>query len=426
MTARVRVLEMLRARLGPEGLPLRLAFWDGDSVDLGPAPRITIALKRRVLLRRLLTGDIDGLADAYVDGSLEVEGRLGDILGVGIELADRAGRLAWLGRVVGPLAKLDPRRRFRHSREADAAAISHHYDVSNEFYALWLDRRMVYSCGYFPEGGEDIDAAQEAKLDHLCRKLRLRPGERLLDIGCGWGGLVIHAAAKYGVAALGVTLSERQVEEARRRVAAAGLEGRVAIERRDYRDVAGEGVFDKIVSVGMYEHVGRANWPLYFAVIHRLLKVGGVALNHGITTGNPDGGSAGPQGGNFIDRYVFPGGELPHLAGVVEHAARAGLDVIDIENLRPHYTETLLHWVRRLEARRDEALALVGPEKYRIWRIYMAGCALAFDRGWFSLYQTLCAKPDATGFASRPRTRRHQYVDGDPAPLATPLDWGDL
>jgi cyclopropane-fatty-acyl-phospholipid synthase len=426
MSARIRLLQMLRARLGPEGLPVRLVFWDGESVDFGPAPKITLTVTNRALMHRFLTGDINGLADAYVDGSLEVEGRLGDILGVGIDLADRAARIAWISRVAGPLASLSPRRRFRHSREADAAAISHHYDVSNAFYALWLDRRMVYSCGYFRSGGEDIDAAQEAKLDHICRKLRLRPGERLLDIGCGWGGLVIHAAERYGVEAVGITVSEPQVEEARRRVAAAHLGGRVTVERRDYRDVTGEGVFDKIVSVGMYEHVGRANWQIYFKTIERLLKVGGFALNHGITTGNPEGGSQGPKGGDFIDRYVFPGGELPHLAGVVQAVARAGLDIIDIESLRPHYTETLLHWVRRLEARRDEALSLVGPEKYRVWRIYMAGCALAFDRGWFSLYQTLCVKPEASGFAARPLTRHYQYVEGDDGLLATPLDWGDL
>ncbi|HEX4112956.1 MAG TPA: cyclopropane-fatty-acyl-phospholipid synthase family protein [Stellaceae bacterium] len=423
MTVRGRLLTFLRARLGPDGLPLRLRFWDGDSFDLGPAPKITIILTNPTLLRSLARGDIDALGDAYVAGTLGVEGRLGDIIGVGIDLAQRAGRYAWIGRMLAPLGRL---RRFRHSRAADAAAISHHYDVSNDFYALWLDRRLIYSCAYFATGNEDIDEAQVAKLDHLCRKLRLAPGERLLDIGCGWGGLAVHAAQNYGVEVLAVTVSARQVEEARRRVAAAGLASRVTIEQRDYRDVAGEAVFDKIVSVGMYEHVGLVNLPLYFGTIRRLLKVGGVALNHGITTGAIGDGTLAPRGSAFIDRYVFPGGELPHVSRMVRETAAAGLDVIDIECLRPHYTQTLLHWVRRLAARQDEAVAMVGPEKYRIWRIYMAGSALAFDRGWLSLYQTLSVKPDGSGYATRPWTRAYQYPPYDPPLLSRPLDWGDL
>jgi cyclopropane-fatty-acyl-phospholipid synthase len=423
MTVRSRLLPFLRARLGPDGLPLRLRFWDGDSFDFGPSPKITLILTNPALLRSLARGDIDALGDAYVAGTLRVEGRLGDIIGVGIALAQQAGRYAWIGGVLGPLGKL---RRFGHSRAADAAAISHHYDVSNEFYALWLDRRLVYSCAYFQTGDEDIDTAQEAKLDHLCRKLRLAPGERLLDIGCGWGGLAIHAAQKYGAEVLAVTVSARQVEEARRRVEAASLAGRVTVEQCDYRDVAGEGVFDKIVSVGMYEHVGLANLPLYFATIRRLLKVGGLNLNHGITTGAVGDGTLAPRGSAFIDRYVFPGGELPHVSRMVRETAAAGLDVIDIECLRPHYTQTLLHWVRRLAARQDEVETLVGPEKYRIWRIYMAGSALAFDRGWLSLYQTLSVKPDASGYATRPWTRRYQYLPELPPPMSRPLDWGDL
>ena len=422
MALRVRILRFLRARLGPEGLPLRLKFWDGESFDLGPAPKITIVLTTPALLRRLMRGDIDALGDAYVAGTLQVEGRLSDIVGVGIDLAQRAGRLAWIGRALGPIAKL---RSFTHSRAADAAAISHHYDVSNDFYALWLDRRMVYSCAYFITGDEDIDTAQEAKLDHLCRKLRLAPGDRLLDIGCGWGGLAIHAAQKYGAEVVAITVSERQVEEARRRVAAADLGNRVTIERRDYRDIAGEGVFDKIVSVGMYEHVGLANLPVYFGSLYRLLKVGGMAINHGITTGDLNSGTLAPRGSGFIDRYVFPGGELPHVSRMVRETAVAGLDVIDMESLRPHYTQTLLHWVRRLQMRQAEAEALIGPEKFRIWRIYMAGSALAFDRGWLSLYQTLSVKPEATGYATRPWTRRYQYLP-EPAPLSRRLDWGDL
>ena len=423
MALRTRIARFLAARLGPEGLPLRLRFWDGETVDLGPAPKITIVLTTKSLLRKLMRGDIDALGDAYVDGTLAVEGRLGDILSVGIDLARHAEQFAWLGRVFAPIARL---RRFTHSRAADAAAISHHYDVSNEFYALWLDRRMVYSCGYFHTGDEDIDTAQEAKLDHLCRKLRLAPGERLLDIGCGWGGLAIHAARNYGVSVLGVTLSAQQVAEARGRATDAGLGDRVAIEQRDYRDVAGEGVFDKIVSVGMYEHVGLVNLSLYFATIRRLLKVGGLALNHGITTGDLNSGTLAPRGSGFIDRYVFPGGELPHVSRMVRETAAAGLDIIDMESLRPHYTQTLLRWVRRLEVHRVEAETLVGPAKYRIWRIYMAGSALAFDRGWLSLYQTLAVKPDPSGYATRAWTRAYQYPPFDPPVLSRPLDWGDI
>jgi cyclopropane-fatty-acyl-phospholipid synthase len=425
MNLRDRLLPILRARLGQEGLPLTLAFWDGARFDFGPAPKIVITLTQSALGRRLLMGDIEGLAQAYVDGTLIVDGRVQDILSVGIALAERAGQLAWLGRVAGALGPLAFWRRFRHTRDADAAAISYHYDVSNDFYALWLDRNMVYSCGYFPTGTEDLDAAQEAKLDHICRKLRLAPGERLLDIGCGWGGLALWAARHYGVSVLGVTLSEPQGEEARRRVAVAGLSDRVTIERGDYRDIKGEGVFDKIVSVGMYEHVGLANLPLYFGTIRRLLKTGGLLLNHGLTTGDPEGGDIGARGSSFIDRYVFPGGELPHLTGVVREVARAGLEPIDIENLRPHYALTLRHWVRRLEARQDEALTLAGPSRYRIWRIYMAGSALSFDRGWLSIHQTLAVKPEPSGFSRRPLTRRYQYVPDQPVALSRPLDWDE-
>ena len=420
---RIRVLRFLRARLGPGGLPLRLKFWDGECFDLGSTPKVTLTLTTPSLLRSLMRGNIEALGDAYVAGTLGVEGRLGDIIAVGIDLARRVEQFGWIARLSGPLVKLHA---VKHSRTADAAAISHHYDVSNDFYALWLDRRLVYSCAYFATGAENIDQAQGAKLDHLCRKLRLMPGERLLDIGCGWGGLAIHAAQNFGARVLAVTQSERQVEEARRRVVAAGLADRVTIEQRDYRDIAGEGVFDKIVSVGMYEHVGLVNLPLYFANIRRLLRVGGLVVNHGITTGKLDSGTLAPRGSGFIERYVFPGGELPHVSRMVRDTAAAGLDIVDVENLRPHYTQTLLHWVRRLEAHQGEAAALVGPDKFRIWRIYMAGAALAFDRGWLSLYQTLSVKPDAAGFASRPWTRRHQYVPEDAAPLARPLDWGDL
>ena len=308
MSLRRRVLDYLRSRLG--GLPLRLIFWDGGAFDFAPEPRITLTMRSRRLARWFLTGNMAALGGAYVSGELEVHGRVEDVLMLGIGLAERIGQ-APLVRRLGPLLA----RRRRHSKASDAADIRYHYDVSNDFYRLWLDRHMVYSCAYFITGTEGIDTAQEQKLDHLCRKLRLSPGERLLDIGCGWGGLVCWAAERYGVSAVGVTLSERQVEYAEERIRRLGLSDRVKVRLQDYRDIPGEAEFDKIVSVGMYEHVGIANLPLYFATIARLLKPGGLALNHGITSGDRDGQAQGPPGGEFIDKYVFPGGELPHRRG---------------------------------------------------------------------------------------------------------------
>jgi cyclopropane-fatty-acyl-phospholipid synthase len=423
MSVRDRLLEYLRKRLEGNPLPLRLVFWDGHHFDFSPAPSVTIVLHGREPVRALLSGDFERLGDAYVDGAISVEGEVEEVLAVGIALAERLGRLGTVQRLARAASYL-PRRR---SRETDAANVRFHYDVGNDFYRLWLDERMIYSCAYFKTGREDIHTAQRQKLDHICRKLMLKPGERLLDVGCGWGGLLEWAATHYGIEGVGITVSERQYSYAKELVAASKLGDRIEIRRQDYRDLRGEAPFDKIVSVGMYEHVGLQNLPSYFAIIAGLLRPGGAFLNHGIATTDPEGRPRGPAGGGFIDRYVFPGGAVPHLSRVLIEIARAGLEFADAEDLRPHYALTLQHWSRRLEACRDDAIRAAGAKRFRVWRVFLPGMACAFDRGWLSIAQVLSFKPAANGVVDRPWTRAYQYGDDlprwDAIPRAAGLDW---
>jgi cyclopropane-fatty-acyl-phospholipid synthase len=298
----------------------------------------------------------------------------------------------------------------RHTRGFDSKAVRSHYDVGDDFFGLWLDPRRVYSCAYYRRADDTLDIAQEQKLDHICRKLRLAAGERFLDIGCGWGALVMWAAERYGAQALGVTLSRNQHEFARARIRELGLEGRCEVRLLDYRDVPEERSFDKIASVGMFEHVGRGNLEPYFGKIARLLRPGGLMLNHGITLGALRQRELGSGIGEFIDRYVFPGGELAHISVVMEAISSQGLECWDVESLRPHYARTLWHWVERLEASRVAARAAVGEKLYRVWRIYMAGSAHGFERGWMSVYQVLAGKPLAGGALELPATRDHIYA----------------
>lgn len=268
---------------------------------------------------------------------------------------------------------------------------------------------MVYSCAYFHSPNDTIDQAQEQKLDYICRKLRLCPGQHLLDIGCGWGGLILHAAKHFGVEAVGVTVSERQAELARARIAEAGLQARAEVRLCDYREVATEPEqFDSIVSVGMAEHVGREKLPDYFAIAHRLLKPGGVFLNHAI--GDSVVARADNTDGSFIDQYVFPDGDTPPLPIMLAAAESSGFAIRDVENLREHYALTLRHWLRRLEARRTEALAFVSEETYRTWRLYLAGSGHGFRRGQLAVYQTLLSKLDPAGSTKLPLTRSDWYL----------------
>lgn len=381
-------------------VPLAIELWNGKRYALAERTSVTLRIPGAKALRHFVHPDLAALGEAYVEGDIDLEGPIDEAL--------RAAEI--LTRQLGTPAKGRlPFLRARHSKKRDAEAIRYHYDVSNDFYSLWLDRRMVYSCAYFKTGSEDLDVAQEQKLDHICRKLRLQPGERFLDIGCGWGALVLHAAEHYGVQALGITLSQNQHALANERIRAAGLADHCKVLLQDYRDVAGDGVFDRIASVGMFEHVGLKNLPLYFGTIRRLLADGGIAMNHGITAVDTESREVGLGAGEFVEKYVFPHGEIPHLSLVVKEMGAAGLEVMDVETLRLHYAKTLAHWSRRLEANLDAARAHSGDKRLRIWRVYLAGCAHAFERNWVTIQQVLAVKADNPARNPLPWTREFIY-----------------
>ena len=406
--------------------PPALRLWN-DAVDAPnrAAAAFTLVLHDPALLRRLVIGRSPLLlAEAYFGGRLDVEGDLYSALGLKRHFASITltwhDKLALLrdalrlpmrdaaGSTTGQsmVARLARRFSHRHSRHSDHAAIAFHYDVSNAFYALWLDEQRVYSCAYFKREDDTLEQAQRHKLDHICRKLRLQPGERLLDIGCGWGALVCWAARHHGVRAHGITLSQRQLEYAQQRIRAEGLQDRVSVALCDYRDLPGDAVYDKVSSVGMFEHVGLARLPAYMATVQRVLRPGGLFLNHGIT--HDEEGWHRTVESEFINRYVFPDGELDCISNIQLGMERAGFEIHDVEALRPHYALTLRHWVQRLEANREAALREVDEPTYRIWRLYMAACALEFESGGTGVYQILASKRDRGRWAL-PLTRRDLY-----------------
>jgi cyclopropane-fatty-acyl-phospholipid synthase len=418
-------------------------LWDQGELPAVSEPAFTLVLNHPGSLRRIFSPPIElSLGEAYIYGDFDVEGDFYAMFGLVDALTGRnftPAEVAALVKDIQGLPKSGPPRAITrkpadlqgklHSRERDREAIRFHYDVGNDFYALWLDRQMQYSCGYFPTRLEDLDTAQTKKIEYICRKLRLKPGERLLDIGCGWGGLARAAAQTYGVNVLGVTLSERQAEHAIEQAARLGLSDRVQIELRDYRDLENES-FDKIVSIGMFEHVGRSHLPEYFSQAYRLLKPGGLFLNHGISRrGQPadlallkglDGKVSTPSAGQsyfehkvmgtgtFSQHYVFPDGELVPVSEANLIAEAAGFEVRDVENLREHYALTLRNWVRRLEERHTEAAQLVGEAVYRTWRLYMSFCVVTFESGQISVNQSLLAKP-ANGKVNLPMSRADLY-----------------
>jgi cyclopropane-fatty-acyl-phospholipid synthase len=380
-------------------LPLRLELWNGQQLDFGKlAPEVTVKIPHVSALPYLLTPSLANLGKAYVEGKIEVEGRVNEIIRISSALAAQTlkpeGRFARMTRTV------------RHTKKRDSEAIQYHYDVSNDFYSEWLDKNMVYSCAYFENGDEDLATAQLKKIDHILTKIQVRPGDRLLDIGCGWGALVMRAAQKFGAKCVGITLSKNQYALAKERVEKAGLADRVDIRLEDYRDVTGR--FDRITSVGMFEHVGLKNLPMYFSKVSSLLEDDGIAMNHGITSTDVNSGEAAYGGGEFIDRYVFPHGELPHIGLVLRVMQEGGLEALDVENLRKHYAKTCGIWADNFETHTAKIRSLVDDKRFRIWRVYLAGCSYAFDQDWVSIYQVVCRKA-GRGASALPWSRRYMY-----------------
>jgi cyclopropane-fatty-acyl-phospholipid synthase len=377
--------------------PVKLVLWDGREIDLSDEPQVTVRLKGARAATAFAHPSLLTLAEAYIEGHADVEGDVNAAIRSAAELSR------------GSKPMFDAHGTARHTRRDDREAIQHHYDVSNEFYALWLDPRMVYSCGYFRDEGDTLEQAQLQKLDHICTKLMLKPGEKFLDIGCGWGALAMRAAEKYGVDATGITLSENQFRLATECIRAAGLQDRCRVLLLDYRDAPGEGVYDKIASVGMFEHVGLKNLPVYFGTVRRLLRENGLFLNHGITSSDPENGAVGLGGGEFIGRYVFPRGELPHLHRAVHDMSTQDLEVHDVECLRPHYAKTLGFWSANFERNLEAAVRASSERTARIWRIYLAGCAYGFEQGWMSIHQVLASKRTRPGRTALPLTREWMY-----------------
>jgi cyclopropane-fatty-acyl-phospholipid synthase len=413
----IHFLEQLVAGYRNNNFAVRL--WDGTEWRRADQPRFTLVLKHPASLWKMFMSPSElGLGEAFIYDDFDIEGDVEAAVDFADHLLNREYSIPEKLRCGSLLAKLPVSSSQHHGRQGadlsgalhskdrDRRAVTYHYDVSNDFYAFWLDRSMTYSCAYFKSPEDDLDTAQTQKLEYICKKLRLQRGETILDIGCGWGGLLIYAAKNYGVRARGITLSVAQAELARERIRQAGLASQCMVEVCDYRDLDPPQEFDKLVSVGMFEHVGESLLLEYFRRAWNLLRPGGVFLNHGIAA-SPTSHGNGP---GFAEKHVFPDGELVPINATLRAAEACQFEVRDVENLREHYTLTLRHWVRRLEARSGHARSIVGDITYRVWRLYMSGAAHGFRTGRINLCQVLLTKPDR-GKSGLPLTREDWYAE---------------
>ena len=395
-------------------LPLCIQLDTGDCFGPSNAP-VCLHIHRLSALKHLAQGHIGKLANDIVEGRADLHGNMHDVMAIATELLAKSPVQAhntWWAHFFKYSHTLG-----HHSLPQDAAHIRFHYDVSDDFYALWLDPRRIYSCAYYRNEHMDLAAAQAAKLDLICRKLYLQADEQVLDIGCGWGGFLIYAAEQYGIWGTGITLSHNQYAYAQALIAQKGLQERITLHLCDYRQFKAPHLFDKIASIGMFEHVGRTNMTAYFQTLHSFIKPGGLILNHGITAGGTRNKQLGNGMGDFIEKYIFPGGELLHISDVLHHVADANLEAVDIENLRPHYAKTLWAWSDSLEAALPDAQSALeqnlpaaqAQQVLKAYRLYLAGCAMSFEQAWISLHQLLVSSPNGDVNHGRLRGAQSDY-----------------
>lgn len=381
-----------------------ISFWDGQIISYTDKPDFILKFNDKEVFKKIISSPTAmNFAEAYMDKTFDIEGNIFEAINLkndlnNLEISNKDKLTIFLKTTSFPGIN-------KHTKEKDKENITHHYDISNDFYQLVLQESMVYSCAYFKNENDVLTKAQENKLDHICKKLRLKQGEKLLDVGCGWGSMLIFAAKNYGVEAHGITISEEQYKYAQNRIIDEKLEGKCFVELKDYRDIEGEEIYDKIVSIGMFEHVGAKNLPSYFKIMNRLLKENGLFLNHGIT--HAANIKISKDEGEFIDKYIFPGGELHTISHVLNAMEEVNYEVCDVECLREHYFKTLSHWVKNLQSNKEKAIKDTSERTYRTWLLYLAGCAINFEANFISVYQVLLSKKGKNGGFNIPLTREY-------------------
>lgn len=381
-----------------------ITFWNGEAINYTEKPEFILKFNDKEVFKKIaLNPSAMNFAEAFMDKTFDIEGNIFEAIGLkndlnNLEISSKDKLTVFLKSASFPTINM-------HTKQKDKENIAHHYDISNDFYKLFLEDTMVYSCAYFKSYEDDLTTAQKNKLDHICKKLRLKPGEKLLDVGSGWGSMLIWAAKHYGVEAHGVTISEEQYKYTLERIKQENLEGKCFVELKDYRDIQGEGIYDKIVSIGMFEHVGIKNLPTYFNIMNRLLKENGLFLNHGITHANNV--EISKDESDFINKYIFPGGELHTISGVLSVMEDENYEICDVECIREHYFRTLKHWVNNLRKNKEKAIQDTSERTYRTWVLYMAGCAINFEANFISVYQVLLNKTSKKGGFNIPLTREY-------------------